>query len=104
LRKYKEQAARAKRTGGEYRGNAYDRKRSRQQLVNEFGDGEHCRCWMCGRVLTPDNVTRDKIVVGAQGGRYTQDNLLPACGRCNDSRNDKPVLPALRATLRALGG
>lgn len=42
-----------------------------------------CRCYRCGRLLTVDTVTVDRIVPGCQGGTYRRDNIRPACGRCN---------------------
>lgn len=42
-----------------------------------------CRCYRCGRLLTVDTVTVDRIVPGAHGGTYTRLNCRPACGPCN---------------------
>ena len=42
-----------------------------------------CRCYRCGRLLTVDTVTVDRIVPGCKGGTYRRDNIRPACGPCN---------------------
>lgn len=42
-----------------------------------------CRCYRCGVVLREATLTIDRIVPGCLGGRYTRDNIRPACLRCN---------------------
>lgn len=87
------------------RGNVEDRRRRREWLVETFradidvrpitesmpspleavalGDGiPACRCYRCGRLLTVDTVSPDRIVPGCEGGRYTRDNIRPACETC----------------------
>lgn len=44
-----------------------------------------CRCYRCGRLLTVDDVTVDRITPGAEGGTYRRDNIRPACGFDNSS-------------------
>ena len=44
-----------------------------------------CRCYRCGKLLTVDTVTVDRIVPGAHGGTYRRNNIRPACGSCNSS-------------------
>jgi hypothetical protein len=44
-----------------------------------------CRCYRCGKLLTVDTVTVDRIIPGAHGGTYRRNNIRPACGRCNSS-------------------
>lgn len=41
-----------------------------------------CRCYRCGRLLTVDSVSPDRILPGCRGGRYTRDNIRPACEPC----------------------
>jgi 5-methylcytosine-specific restriction endonuclease McrA len=48
-----------------------------------------CRCYRCGRLLTIDTVTVDRIVPGCKGGTYRRDNIRPACGPCNQSTGGK---------------
>lgn len=42
-----------------------------------------CRCYRCGKLLTVDTVTVDRIIPGCQGGTYRRNNIRPACGPCN---------------------
>ncbi len=87
------------------RGNARDRRRRREWLVETYAadrelrrDGlgqmdtlrpgsqfgvPTCRCYRCGVLLTVDTVTVDRIIPGCKGGTYRRDNIRPACGRCN---------------------
>lgn len=56
------------------------------RLDTILGRGEPaCRCYRCGRLLTVDTVTVDRIVPGCQGGTYRRSNIRPACGPCNSS-------------------
>jgi hypothetical protein len=70
------------------RGSSSDRRKSRQKLLHEFGDGKTCPCVYCGRRLDDSTLTRDKIYTAREGGRYRHDNLVPACLACNKSRGD----------------
>lgn len=51
----------------------------------EYGDSVYrcCRCYRCGKLLTVDTVTVDRIVPGCKGGTYARNNIRPACGGCN---------------------
>lgn len=42
-----------------------------------------CRCYRCGRLLTVDTVTVDRIIPGCKGGTYRRNNIRPACSGCN---------------------
>lgn len=57
----------------------------RADQYRQDGDTVHdcCRCYRCGKLLTVDTVTVDRIRPGCQGGTYRRDNIRPACGRCN---------------------
>lgn len=88
------EAARESQTGrraGNFHGNSKDRRISREKLAAEFGDGTYAPCVHCGTKLHVDDISRDKIIPGAEGGRYTHENLIPACYSCNSSRQDKPL-------------
>lgn len=43
-------------------------------------------CTYCG---STDKITIDHVVPLARGGKHEVDNLAPACGSCNSSKNDK---------------
>lgn len=65
------------------RGSTYDRAARRAFLVAHYGDGTVVACYRCPELLTITTVTIDRIVPGCHGGRYTRDNIRPACGPCN---------------------
>lgn len=80
-------AARTRGTSnGNDRGSSRDRNRRREWLVaawqSDLGPGI-CRCYRCGIGLTVDTVTVDRVIPGCRGGRYTRDNIRPACASCN---------------------
>jgi 5-methylcytosine-specific restriction endonuclease McrA len=75
------------RHGGELRGNSYDRRRRKVWLLNAFGTGRSCTCHWCGKRLTFKTLTQDRLVPGANGGRYIKSNLVPACLKCNRERH-----------------
>lgn len=68
------------------RGNTRDRAARKEWLLRTFqadlGPG-YCRCFRCGSPLNFRTVTVDRIVPGCKGGRYTRDNIRPACMGCN---------------------
>lgn len=80
-------------SNGNSRGSAEDRRRRRAYLVQR--DGWPCAgivlCWRCHVPLLQDEdpeapgqgVTVDRIMPGAEGGRYTRDNIRAACAGCN---------------------
>lgn len=80
-------------TNSHARGSAADRRARRAYLVAQFGWPAIgiVLCFRCFVPLLQDedpnapgqSVTVDRIVPGCRGGRYTRDNIRPACGRCN---------------------
>lgn len=69
--------------GADRRGNALNRRRRKEWLLREFGDGSTAPCFSCRRPLTYDTVTVDRIVPGERGGTYRRGNIRPACLPCN---------------------
>ena len=68
------------------RGNSRDRAARRAYLLRTFqsdGGCGTCRCYRCGQVLRESTLTVDRIIPGCLGGKYTRDNIRPACARCN---------------------
>ena len=51
-------------------------------------------CAYCGAVGTP--LQRDCVQALSRGGRYTLDNVAPACGPCNASKCNDEVTGWLR--------
>lgn len=48
------------------------------------GDTVHqcCRCFRCGKLLTIETLTVDRIIPGCQGGTYRRNNIRPSCSDC----------------------
>ena len=70
------------------RGSSYDRRARRAWLVSPAagfgGDGEKVPCWECGKMLTVDQVTPDRLIPGSQGGTYRRSNIRgPHCVTCS---------------------
>lgn len=72
-------------SNGNVRGNSQERRKRRSWLLTTFGDGETAPCAFCGIQLTNETLTVDRITPGCDGGRYTRDNIRPACFRCNST-------------------
>jgi 5-methylcytosine-specific restriction endonuclease McrA len=51
-------------------------------------------CAYCGAVDRP--LQRDCVLALSRGGRYTLDNIAPACGSCNASKCNHEVTAWLR--------
>ncbi len=92
-------------TNGNARGGSEDRRRRREWLVSTFRADVDvavtlfgiqastwqaaCRCYRCGKLLTVDTVTVDRIIPGCQGGTYRRSNIRPACSECNSITGGK---------------
>jgi 5-methylcytosine-specific restriction endonuclease McrA len=55
-------------------------------------------CAYCGATDKP--LQRDCVQAISRGGRYTLDNIVPACGSCNTSKCNDEVTGWLRRTRR----
>ena len=51
-------------------------------------------CAYCG--VTGKPLQRDCVLALSRGGRYTLDNIVPACGSCNTSKCNDEVTAWLR--------
>jgi 5-methylcytosine-specific restriction endonuclease McrA len=51
-------------------------------------------CAYCGESTSP--LQRDCVLPLSRGGRYTLDNVVPACGSCNSSKCNDEVTGWLR--------
>jgi 5-methylcytosine-specific restriction endonuclease McrA len=51
-------------------------------------------CAYCGATDRP--LQRDCVLALSRGGRYTLDNIVPACGRCNASKCNDEVTGWMR--------
>ena len=59
-------------------------KRNRKAIL----EGSNNTCHYCNGYAN----TADHIVPVSHGGGHDISNLLPACGRCNSSRQDKTLM------------
>ncbi|BDC48964.1 HNH endonuclease [Bryobacterales bacterium F-183] len=55
-------------------------------------------CAYCGETGKP--LQRDCVLAISRGGRYTIDNVVPACLKCNTSKCNEEVTTWLRRTRR----
>jgi capsid protein len=76
-------------------GNTHDRRKRRESLLSEFGDGEKCPCVYCGVYIGEGTLEQDKIYTTREGGKYRLPNLIPSCSGCNKVRSDKPLAAVL---------
>lgn len=78
----------SKRQGGDDRPGSVRRRKLRQDLLTEFGDGTTCPCLNCGRRLDITTVSMDRIIPGSDNGRYVPKNLIPMDYDCNRVRSN----------------
>jgi hypothetical protein len=84
------------------RGSATDRRRRKQFLLDTHGNGTTAPCAFCGRALTFETVTVDRFPTpGRLGGRYTRDNIRPACGPCNSEDQGRAGVSATTTGAKA---
>lgn len=78
--------------GQDKRGSSKDRKARRVWLLSEKagwgGNGEVVPCALgtepdCSMLVDMVTMEVDRIVPGAEGGRYVRTNIRPTCVRCN---------------------
>ena len=80
---------------------ARKRRRRLNLVVNDLTAGEWAAlkaawngCAYCGATEGP--VQRDCVLAISRGGRYTVDNVVPACASCNTSKCNEEVTTWLR--------
>ena len=77
---------------GDLRGSNKNRRARKHFLLTTFGDGVTCPCRWCGERLDYKTLTADRYpLCGHAGGRYTRDNVVPACANCNFGRCSKCI-------------
>lgn len=84
------------------RSNSKDREARRTQLWEEFGGPEngYVVCHITGAKMHKDKdnpqgypqFTVGRILTTRQGGRYTEDNVIPELLQANIRRGDKPIV------------
>ena len=80
------------------RHNSYDRRRRKQKLLARWGNRVTCNCVHCGKVLTFETLTSDRIEAG---GTYALENVQPSCLECNIKRGDRTDWPGDRVWLNS---
>ena len=57
------------------------------------------RCAYCHQRVA--RLTQDHVIPVSKGGGYTADNIVPACGGCNQSKGNRPALslPPIRLLI-----
>jgi 5-methylcytosine-specific restriction endonuclease McrA len=84
-------------TNSNSRGNARDRRKRKQFLLDAFGNGESCKCFHCPAVLTFATLNVDRVIPGWKGGKYTRDNIRPSCWNCGNRQGGEMGPEAKRA-------
>lgn len=73
------------------RGNTHDRRVRRHWIMSPAagfgGTGKTVPCFHCGSRLRKRIEIDRYPICGHNGGRYTRDNIVPACKRCNNRRS-----------------
>jgi len=71
---------------------------SSEQLLQKL-DYWGWKCWICGDPVTPGRYHLDHVKPINKGGMDCLSNIRPACGHCNQSKQDRwPFEPPLRST------
>lgn len=80
---------------------ARKRKRRLDNVVNDLSDAQWAAikdawsgCAYCGATGTA--LQRDCVMAISRGGRYTVDNVVPACASCNASKCNDEVTGWMR--------
>ena len=81
----------ARRRSRRMRAAAYDLSDEQWSAIRAAWGG----CAYCGAVDRP--LQRDCVLALSRGGRYTLDNIVPACGSCNASKCNSEVTGWLRS-------
>lgn len=58
-------------------------KAFRQSMMNDFGDGKKAKCIFCGKNVTTEEVSPERMKPGPMGGKYERGNVAPAHEKCN---------------------
>jgi 5-methylcytosine-specific restriction endonuclease McrA len=84
---------------------AKKRKRRMERVEHDLSDSQWTAlkvawggCAYCGVADKP--LQRDCVLAISRGGRYTLENIVPACGSCNTSKCNDEVTGWLRRTRR----
>lgn len=73
---------------------AEQRRRHRANLRHRVWNKTGGCCWVCWRPVTFKAMTLDHVVPKSRGGVTAWINLMPAHGRCNRERGNRPPPPS----------
>ncbi|MDC7805267.1 HNH endonuclease signature motif containing protein [Luteimonas sp BLCC-B24] len=68
-----------------------------EELRNYFEAGGEIRCFYCD---APEPSRWDHLHAVTRGGDTVPGNLVPACGRCDDSKQDRDIDEWVRSTSK----
>jgi len=51
---------------------------------------DHGLCAYCEKEITIASLTCDHVIPKSKGGKFSWNNIVSACGRCNRAKADKP--------------
>lgn len=79
-----------------YRKKARTKRRAKEAAGTLTGaqwmDALECFDWRCAYCLRKlDRPTQEHVIPLCKGGEHSQDNVVPACLRCNTSKGPRPV-------------
>ena len=74
-------------------------ERNTLEIKQKKYEEQEGRCAGCNYPLPLRNLTKDRIVPGAKGGQYTEENIQLLCTPCN-SMKGKNTMASLRARLK----
>ena len=59
--------------------------------IKRIHTAKRVTCYYCGKRLIKNEITIDHIVPISKGGLHAGFNIVPACLRCNQSKNNNSV-------------
>lgn len=63
---------------------------------------DNSTCYLCGKVLLPDEITLDHVIPISKGGSHTTNNIKVACLSCNCSKGNRPLEVFMRRLKKSL--
>jgi 5-methylcytosine-specific restriction endonuclease McrA len=70
--------------------------------INLFRRDLHI-CGYCGRMFMPDKLSRDHIIPVSKGGKDNWMNVITACKRCNNEKDDLSIDEWNKKSLKETG-
>jgi len=64
---------------------------NRKRMKRQVWERDRGICQLCAREIRPWQTSLDRVVPGAQGGRYALGNVQATCRPCNARKGDAAV-------------